>query len=131
MMLGSVICIVTFSGAYFLDPDENFTILASMVLLATTAIALFDTTADAFAVEVMPSEEHSRVQSVMTGGRAAGLTILSFVSGLLVERFGFSVTFLVIAACMLIPLFMLFRVKEARFRKETNTFSWRASGRML
>ena len=131
MMLGIVICIVAFSGAYFVDPSENFTILASMVLLATTAMAFFDTTADAFAVEVMPPEEHSRVQSVMTGGRAAGLIILSFVFGLLAERFGFSVTFLVIAVCMLLPLFMLFRVKEASLRKETHSFSWRAFGMML
>jgi len=57
MMLGIALCSVAFFSAYFVDPSANFTILASMVLLATFAMALFDTTADALAVEVMPPEE--------------------------------------------------------------------------
>lgn len=126
MMLGLALCAVAFFAAYFVDPSANYAVLASMVLLATFAMALFDTTADALAVEVMPPEEHSRVQSVMTGGRAAGLIILSFVFGLVAERFGFSAIFLIISVCMLIPLMMLFRVKASGFTATTNAFEWGA-----
>ena len=69
-----------------------------MVLMATFIMALFDTTADAYAIEVIPPEDYSRVQSFMTGGRACGLIILSFLFGIIAARFGYSIIFLVISA---------------------------------
>jgi PAT family beta-lactamase induction signal transducer AmpG len=81
MILGVILCGLAFFAAYFVDPGQNFAVLAAMVLAATFAMALFDTTADAFAIEVVPSADYSRVQSFMAGGRASGLIILSLVLG--------------------------------------------------
>jgi PAT family beta-lactamase induction signal transducer AmpG len=130
MVLGVTACAVAFFGAFFVDPSESFAVLAAMVLTATFAMALFDTTADGFAVETIPPEDHSRVQSIMTGGRAAGLIILSFVFGILADRFGFNVIFLVIAAVLFLPLLLLFRVKEPAKHTEQLAFDWRAFGVM-
>lgn len=131
MVLGVLACSLAFFAAFFVDPGQNFGLVAALVLAATFAMALFDTTADAFAIEVVPSDEYGLVQSVMTGGRAAGLIILSFVFGLLAARFGFSVIFLVIAAILLLPLILLLRVKEPAQRPEQQRFDWRAFGVML
>ena len=87
-----------FSIAYFIDPSRSFGVLATMVLAATFFMALFDTTADALAVDVVPPSDHSRVQAWMTGGRAAGLVVLSAVFGLIADTVGYQVIFLVIAA---------------------------------
>jgi len=126
MIIGVAGCSVAFFIAYFIDPSANFAVLAGMVLLATFMMALFDTTADAYAIEVIPPEDYSRVQSFMTGGRASGLIILSFVFGLLAARFGFSVIFLVISVVMLFPLFLLFRIKESDQPSAHQSFDWRA-----
>lgn len=131
MIVGVALCSLAFFIAYFIDPSLNFTVLAAMVLAATFAMALFDTTADGFAIEVIPAEKYSRVQSVMTGGRASGLIILSFVFGLLAARFGYSVIFLVISGLLLLPLFMLFRVKEPSIQTKRQGFNWRAFKVML
>jgi PAT family beta-lactamase induction signal transducer AmpG len=131
MVLGVLACSLMFLAAFFVDPSETFWLVATLVLTATFAMALFDTTADAYAIEAMPSEDYGRVQSVMTGGRAAGLIILSFVFGLLAKRYGFSVIFVVIAAILLLPLILLFQIKEPAQRPQGKRFDWRAFKVML
>lgn len=131
MIVGVLSCAGAFFIAYFIDPSLNFGVLAGMVLLATFAMALFDTTADAYAVESIPPEDYSRVQSVMTGGRAAGLIILSFVFGILAARFGYSVIFLSISVILLLPLLMLFRIRENQQQTQHMPFEWRAFKVML
>ena len=126
MVLGVVACSISFLVAYFIDPSENFGAVAAMVLIATFAMALFDTTADAYAIESMPAEDYGRTQSAMTGGRASGLIILSFIFGQLAIRFGFSIIFAVTAAILLLPLILLFQVKEPAQRPEAKRFDWQA-----
>ena len=131
MILGVVLCSAAFFAAYFIDPSANFALLAAMVLAATFAMALFDTTADAFAIEAIPPEDYSRVQSFMTGGRAIGLITLSFVFGILAARFGFSVIFLVTSAILLLPLLLLVQVKETAVRSAHQDFDWSAFRSLL
>ncbi len=126
MIIGVLICSLAFFVAYFIDPGQNFAMVAGLILIAVFGMALFDTTADAYAIEVMPPEDHSRVQSFMTGGRATGLITLSFIFGLLASRFGFSVIFLVISVILLLPLIMLFQVKEPEQRSAHLAFDWSA-----
>lgn len=131
MIVGVVGCALAFFGAYFVDPSESFTVLATMVVTATFAMALFDTTADAYAVDMIPPAEHSRVQTFMTSGRAAGLIILSFVFGRIALHYGFSAIFLVISVCLLIPLVMLFRIQEPKTRPVQSEFDRRAFRTLL
>jgi PAT family beta-lactamase induction signal transducer AmpG len=126
MILGVLICSLSFFFAYFVDPGENFALISGLILVIVFGMALFDTTADAYAIEIMPPEDHSRVQSFMTGGRATGLIVLSFIFGLLAARYGFSVIFLVISAVLLLPLIMLFQVKEPAQRSAHLAFDWSA-----
>jgi MFS transporter, PAT family, beta-lactamase induction signal transducer AmpG len=131
MVIGVLVCSLAFFIAYFVDPGQSFGLVAGLILVAVFGMALFDTTADAYAIEIMPPEDHSRVQSFMTGGRATGLIILSFVFGILAARFGFSVIFLVISAILLLPLIMLFQVKEPEQRSAHLAFDWSAFRVML
>lgn len=126
MVLGIVACSLAFFVAFFVDPSEHFGMVAAMVLIATFAMALFDTTADAYAIESMPEEDYGRTQSAMTGGRASGLIILSFIFGQLASRFGFSIIFVVTAAILLLPLILLFQIKEPAVRPEAKRFDWNA-----
>jgi MFS family permease len=126
MVIGLVGTALAFFGAYFVDPSTSFGILATAVLSATFMMALFDTTADAYAVDVMKPEDHSVVQAYMTGGRAIGLITLSAVFGFIVDRVGYQPIFLIIGALLLIPLWQVGRVHESSARLPDRTFDWTA-----
>lgn len=131
MMIGVIACSIAFFIAYFIDPAINFGAVAVMVVSATFFMAMFDATADAYAIDVIEPSDHSRVQSYMTGGRAAGLVILSVVFGVVAQRFGYNAIFLVVAICLLIPLILLSQVREPAKRSEGEQFEWRAFRVML
>lgn len=131
MLIGVIGCAIAFAIAYFVDPSQNFGIVAAMVLAATFFMALFDTTADALAVDTTSEEDYNAVQGFMTGGRAAGLIILSFIFGRIADQVGFNAIFLVIAACLLIPLFLLSQIKEPAQRSAEQAFDGRVMGIML
>ena len=131
MQIGLVSTGLAFLLAYFIDPSESFGVLAAVVLMATFFMALFDTTADALAVDVVPPADHSRVQAFMTGGRAAGLVVVSLIFGLIADSIGYQAIFLAIAALMLIPLFMVRKVQEPVQRTPAHSFDRRAFRVML
>ncbi len=127
MALGLVICAIAFGAAFWVDPaTDSFTLFATIILIGVSAMALFDATADALAVEVVDDSDHGRVQSVMTAGRAAGFIILSAVFGLVAAKFGYPFLFLVMGVVILLPLFMVYQVKEPSKRAEREAFKWSA-----
>ena len=85
MVVGLIICAFAFGSAFFIDPADQFGAMTAIILIGVSAMTLFDATADAFAVDITAPEEHGVVQSVMTGGRAAGFIILSLAFGFIAE----------------------------------------------
>jgi PAT family beta-lactamase induction signal transducer AmpG len=131
MQIGLICTAIAFAVAYFVDPGKSFGVLAAMVLTATFFMALFDTTADALAVDVIVPEDHGRVQAFMSGGRAVGLVLLSLVFGVIADAAGYQVIFLVIAALMLVPLAYVTRVHEPSELTPAHSFDRRAFRAML
>lgn len=122
MIIGIISTSLAFVIAYFIDPSQSFGVLAGMVLIATFFMALFDTTADALAVDVVAPDDHSTVQAWMTGGRAVGLVAVSIVFGWIADLVGYQAIFLAIAALLLIPLWWVTRVEEPQRRTPAHTF---------
>lgn len=131
MLIGVIGTAAAFFVAFFIDPSRSYGVLATIVLSATFFMALFDTTADALAVDVIVPEDHSRVQAWMTGGRAAGLVILSLVFGVIADTIGYQSIFLVIAGLLLVPLYYVTKVREPEERTPANSFDRRAFKVML
>jgi len=131
MLIGLVGCAVAFFAAYFIDPGASFPVLAAMVLTATFFMALFDTTADALAVDVADPKDHGRIQASMTGGRAAGLVLISLAFGFIADAAGYQAIFLVISGLLLVPLWFVSRVREPAQRTPAHTFDRRALRVML
>ncbi|MDX1448872.1 MAG: MFS transporter [Acidimicrobiia bacterium] len=122
MLIGLTSTAVAFGVAFFIDPSESFGILATMVLAATFFMALFDTTADALAVDAVPAIDHGPVQAWMNGGRAIGLVAVSLGFGLVADAFGYRYIFAVIALLLLIPLWFVNQVQEPAERGPVHTF---------
>ncbi len=131
MQIGLVATALAFFAAYFIDPSESFGLIAVMVLTATFAMALFDTTADALAIDVVVPADHGRVQAWMQGGRALGLILLSLVFGVIADQAGYQVIFLIVAALMLVPLAYVNRVREPAKRTPAHSFDRRAFKAMV
>lgn len=130
MLIGLVSTAIAFGIAFFLDPSESFAVLATMVLAATFFMALFDTTADALAVDAVPDEDHGVVQAWMNGGRAVGLIAVSLAFGVVADLLGYRYIFAVIAVLLLVPLWFVGRVREPAHRTPAHTFD-RAAFRTL
>lgn len=122
MLIGLASTGVAFAAAWFVDPARSFPVLASLVLAATFFMALFDTTADALSVDVVPEEDHSTVQAWMNGGRAVGLSVVSLAFGFMADAFGYRSIFLAIAGLMILPLIAVSRVAEPAHRPPSQSF---------
>ena len=131
MLIGLVSTAIAFGIAFFVDPSESFGVLAAMVLAATFFMALFDTTADALSVDVVPADDHSVVQAWMNGGRAAGLVVVSLGFGFLADTVGYRFIFLAIAALLLVPIWFVNRVREPTTRRPEHAFAPRAFRTLL
>lgn len=131
MVLGVFVCAIAFLAAYFVDPGNSFQAFAALILLAAFSMALFDTAADAYAVERVPRQQYVKVQSLMTTGRAVGFTALSVVFALLSSKFGYSIILLLLAVCMLIPMCLLVTLPEHRQPSSRKDFDWGAFRALL
>ncbi len=127
IILALILSMVGILAAGFVNPGENYTLFLTLIVLAAFAVALFDTTADALAVDTTPLAEQGRVQSVMTSGRAAGIIVMSLLIGWIATAFGYLWVFIIIAILMALPLFWVLQVKEPpRNPSGESSFEWGA-----
>ena len=113
--------------AGFVNPGTHYTLFLLLIVLASFAVALFDTTADGLAVDITPVEEQGRVQSVMTSGRAGGVIVMSLLIGWIATALGYFWVFVIIAVLMMLPLFWVLQVQEPpRSENGEIHFSWSA-----
>ncbi|MGE4133032.1 MAG: MFS transporter [Bdellovibrionales bacterium] len=97
MLMGLVI----FAGGYgtlaSLDPSQSFLIFAVVTWLASLGLALFDTCADAWAIDIAKDDEMSSIQAAMVSGRSLGLIAMSLGFGFLAKDFGVNSIFMALA----------------------------------
>ena len=129
-----VALIISMAGIFlagFINPGENYTLFLILILAASFAVALFDTTADALAVDITPLAEQGRVQSIMTSGRASGIIVMSLLIGWIASTLGYFWVFMIIALLMALPLFWVLQVQEPPHDITKPSFEWRAFGALL
>ena len=131
IVVAIIISMIAIFAAGFVNPGANYSLFLVLIVTASFAVALFDTTADALAVDITPVEEQSRVQSVMTSGRAGGVIVMSLLIGWIAVQAGYFWVFVIIAVSMLLPLFWVLQVKEPpRKADAASSFEWKAFGTM-
>ncbi|KAA3658128.1 MAG: MFS transporter [Chloroflexi bacterium] len=127
IVIALIVSMLGILTAGFIDPGANYPLFLSLIVLASFAVALFDTTADALAVDITPVDEQGRVQSVMTSGRASGIIVMSFLIGWIATWLGYLWVFIIIAVLMMLPLFWVLQVQEPpRNRSGESGFEWGA-----
>ncbi|MCJ7694681.1 MAG: MFS transporter [Anaerolineaceae bacterium] len=125
IILGLIIQAVCLVGVAFVNPGTHFWLYALTAFLLMMGMALYDTATDGLALDTTPKEEEGFIQGFMVGGRALGIVIISAVIGILVEAQSWQYAFWFLAIVSLIPLILVFLLKEAE-RTAEREFDWKA-----
>ena len=76
-----------------LQPGQGFLMFALWTWLASLGLALFDTCADGWAVDVASEREQGALQASMVAGKSLGLILMSYLFGQWAQVRGYSVIF--------------------------------------
>ena len=112
--------------AAFVPPVEMYPLFVAMALFIALGLAVYDTVADGYAIDVTPAEEQGQIQGVMVVSRAMGLVLLASIYGRIIEQFGWTVIFISVALLTLTPQLLLRFAHEPNQRAQSQTFSWSA-----
>jgi len=125
IFIGLAVQFICLIGAPFVNPGEFFWGYVALAFTMQLGMALYDTCTDGLALDTTPKEEHGTIQSFMVGGRAVGAIVAASVVGFLAENVSWLSVFWVLAALTLIPVPLMFFVREQQ-RKVEERFDWSA-----
>ena len=126
IMTGLLLAAAVFLTVSRVLPDRNYLLFASLIVLGSFSVALFDACTDGYAVEITPKQNYGKVQSIMVSGKAIGFIILSLVFGYLVQRSSYSIIFIIIGLLMMIPFIFSLFAEEGKKVSPENQFDWKA-----
>lgn len=113
-------------AAGYIRPDLYFWGFAGMIIIASFAVSLYDTTTDALAVDITPVEEQGLVQSVMNSSRAVGIVVMAIAIGFIADAFGWVPVYYILSISLLLPLLWLYGIREPKKGTVQESFDWRA-----
>lgn len=103
----------------FQNPQSSFPAFFTLVLIASTGMAIFDTCADGLAVDTTQSTEVGSVQASMMIGRGVGYLILALAFGWLAQTIGYASVFLTLAVLIFaVAVFVIFTVEPEPSRED-------------
>ena len=109
----------------FLNPGTQFGLFAALAFVIMTGMALYDTCTDGFALDTTEEADQGRVQSIMVGGRAAGVVVVSAAIGALAQLASWQIAFWMLALVTLLPLPLVLGMKEPKWAPGRR-FQWAA-----
>jgi len=125
IFIGLAIQFVCLVAAPFINPGLHFWGYVTLAFVMQLGLALYDTCTDGLALDTTPDEEHSTIQGFMVGGRAVGAIVAASVVGFLAENVSWLAVFWVLAALTVLPVPLVFFVKEEK-RSVEKRFDWSA-----
>lgn len=109
----------------FIDPRSAYWGFVAVAFMLQLGMALYDTCTDGLALDTTPVAEQGKIQGFMVGGRAIGTIVAASAVGLLAEHVSWLAVFWVLAALTLLPLPLIFGIKEGEKPAEKR-FEWSA-----
>ena len=109
----------------FIDPRSSYWGFVAVAFLLQLGMALYDTCTDGLALDTTLVAEQGKIQGFMVGGRAIGTIVAASAVGLLAEHVSWLAVFWVLAGLTLLPLPLIFGIKESEKPAEKR-FEWKA-----
>ena len=117
------IAVLILSG---ISPATGLGGFVTFAFIASVGMALYDTCTDGLALDVTPEDERGIVQGFMVGGRAAGILTLLVLGGLIIEGMGWRWLFYIVGLLALLPMALVWQVREDPEHMHRQAFQWRA-----
>lgn len=124
--LGLLLISIGVFATAFVPPVEMYPLFLTTALFIAFGLAIYDTVADGYAIDVTPPEEQGQIQGVMVISRAVGVVLLASTYGRIIEQYGWQAIFMVVALITLTPQILLRFAQEAEQRSPSQSFSWAA-----
>jgi len=131
IIIGLFLGVLTFASVSMVSPGTDFLFFSVLIVFASFSVALYDSSTDGLAIDIIPPDRHGRVQGIMIGGRAVGFIILSLLFGFMIKDSNYSPLFVLISLLMLAAFFLAFTVKEGAKATDAPEFQWSAFSVML
>ena len=125
IFIGLAVQLLCLIAAPFINPGTHFWGYVAIAFTLQLGMALYDTCTDGLALDTTPIEEQGTIQGFMVGGRAVGSIAAATVVGFLAENVSWLSVFWVLAALTLIPVPLIFTVREDE-REVEKRFDWSA-----
>lgn len=104
MAVGMLIFALCYLALSQIRPQSGFLLFATLTWIASFGLAMFDTCADGWALDVTDENEQSIVQAAMVVGKSIGLITMSFLFGTMAERAGYAIIFQTLAGLSFLVL---------------------------
>ena len=108
-----------------INPGESYWTFVGLAFLLQLGMAFYDTCTDGLALDVTPETEKGILQGFMVGGRSVGVIVAASLAGYIAQHVSWPAVFYFLAALTLIPIPLLFFIKEIK-RTEGMRFNWKA-----
>ena len=94
------------------DPMQQLGLMTALATLIQAFASIQDVATDGMAIDLVPEEEHGRINGFMTFGKAIGWASAAAVSGVFLTQVGLGTTALLAAAVSLLVFFWFLFVTE-------------------
>jgi PAT family beta-lactamase induction signal transducer AmpG len=121
-LLVQFICLLIVAN---INPGEHYWTYVAIAFLLQLGMAFYDTCTDGLALDITPAHERGILQGFMVGGRSIGVIVAASAAGFIAQRMGWSSVFYFLAILTLIPLPLIFFIKEIT-RTPDMRFNWSA-----
>jgi PAT family beta-lactamase induction signal transducer AmpG len=117
-------CLLIVAG---INPGAHYWTFVAMAFLLQLGMAFYDTCTDGLALDITPLNEQGTLQGFMVGGRSVGVIVAASSAGFIAQYFSWPAVFYFLAILTLIPIPLLFFIKEAK-RVSGARFNWSGFG---
>jgi MFS transporter, PAT family, beta-lactamase induction signal transducer AmpG len=125
IVIGLIVQFVCLLLVANINPGEHYWTFVALAFLLQLGMAFYDTCTDGLALDITPAHERGILQGFMVGGRSIGVIVAASAAGFIAQHMGWSSVFYFLAILTLIPLPLIFFIKEIT-RTPDMRFNWSA-----
>lgn len=114
LVVSLLVLIAALCAIALMDPTSSLTAFIVLVGIAAFAGATLDTVVDAYRIEIAPVEYQAALAATYILGYRIALIISGALAFYLAELFGWRITYLTMALCLVIPLIAAILSKEPK-----------------
>ena len=123
IIIGLILQSLAFALIPFLNPNNQFALYLTMMILAALGMSTYDTTTDGLSIDSTPEKDRGLVQGLMVGGRALSAVITALIMGHFSQNGHWSWIFHMISLLGIAALVISFFVRENTERAPEMQFS--------